>query len=95
MFRHSKRGEGKGLSEEGRELALRARVLLSPPYDLCVSSPKERAQETMRAFGFERSEVDEAFTAVNPGSRSTERFQTSRKCEALFRLQCAGKFPKP
>jgi len=66
VFRHSKRGAGKGLSEEGRELARRARVLLSPPYDLCVSSPKERARETMEAFGFERFDVDEAFTAVNP-----------------------------
>jgi len=66
VFRHSKRGAGKGLSEEGRELARRARVLLSPPYDLSVSSPKERARETMEAFGFERFEVDEAFTAVNP-----------------------------
>ncbi len=66
IFRHSKRGEGKGLSEEGREMARRVRGLLSPPYDLCVSSPKERARETMEAFGFERFEMDEAFTAVNP-----------------------------
>ncbi len=66
VFRHSKRGEGKGLSEEGRELALRARSLLTPSYDLCVSSPKERARETMQAFGFENYELDEAFTAVNP-----------------------------
>jgi broad specificity phosphatase PhoE len=66
VFRHSKRGDGKGLSEEGRELARRARSLLTPPYDLCVSSPKERARETLEAFGFERYEVDEAFTALNP-----------------------------
>lgn len=66
VFRHSKRGEGKGLSEEGRELARRARALLASHYDLCVSSPKERARETMEALGFERYEVDEAFTAVNP-----------------------------
>jgi broad specificity phosphatase PhoE len=66
VFRHSKRGEGKGLSEEGRELAHQARPLLAPPYDLCVSSPKERARETMEAFGFERYEIDEAFTALNP-----------------------------
>jgi broad specificity phosphatase PhoE len=66
VFRHSKRGEGKGLSEEGRELARRARTLLAPHYDACVSSPKERARETMEALGFERYEVDEAFTAVNP-----------------------------
>jgi broad specificity phosphatase PhoE len=66
VFRHSKRGEGKGLSEEGRELARQARTLLGPHYDLCVSSPKERARETLEAFGFERYEVDEAFTAVNP-----------------------------
>jgi broad specificity phosphatase PhoE len=66
VFRHSKRGEGKGLSEDGRNFARHARILLSPHYDLCVSSPKERARETMEAFGFDRYEVDEAFTAVNP-----------------------------
>jgi len=66
VFRHSKRGEGKGLSEEGRELARRARALLAPHYDLCISSPKERARETLEALGFERYEMDEAFTAVNP-----------------------------
>ncbi len=66
VFRHSKRGEGKGLSEEGRELARRARALLASHYDLCVSSPKERARETVEALGFEHYEIDEAFTAVNP-----------------------------
>jgi len=66
VFRHSKRGEGKGLSEEGRELARSARSLLAPRYDLVVSSPKERARETLEAWGFERYEVDKAFTAVNP-----------------------------
>ncbi|MHB8652616.1 MAG: histidine phosphatase family protein [Terriglobia bacterium] len=66
VFRHSKRGEGKGLSEDGRALARRARILLSPHYDHCVTSPRERARETMEAFGFDRYEVDEAFTAVNP-----------------------------
>ncbi len=65
-FRHSKRGGGKGLSPEGRELALRARDLLASHYDLCVSSPKQRARETMEVLGFERYEIDEAFTAVNP-----------------------------
>ena len=66
IFRHSKRGEGKGLSEEGRELARRARSLLAPQYDLCVSSPKERARETLEVLGFDHYEIDEAFTAVNP-----------------------------
>jgi len=66
VFRHSKRGAGKGLSEEGREQALRARSLLAPRYDLCVSSPKERARETMEVLGFDRYDIDEAFTAVNP-----------------------------
>jgi broad specificity phosphatase PhoE len=66
VFRHSKRGDGKGLSEEGRELARQARPLLAPSYDLVISSPKERARETLEAFGFERYELDDAFTAVNP-----------------------------
>jgi len=47
-------------------LALRARAVLAPHYDLCVSSPNTRARETLEAFGFNRYEVDEAFTAVNP-----------------------------
>src|SRR2546428_752439 len=66
VYRHSKRGEGKGLSPEGRELARRAQGLLAPHYDLCISSPKERARETLEALGFDRYEADEAFTAVNP-----------------------------
>jgi len=66
VYRHSKRGAGKGVSEEGRELAVRARALLASHYDLCVSSPKERARETLDVLGFERYEVDEAFNAVNP-----------------------------
>lgn len=66
VFRHSRRGEGKGLSEEGKELARHGRTLLTHPYDLCISSPKERARETMEAMGFSHYETDEAFTAVNP-----------------------------
>jgi broad specificity phosphatase PhoE len=66
VFRHSKRGEGKGLSQEGRDLAQRARALLAPHYDFCVSSPKQRARETLEAFGFNRYEVDKALAAVNP-----------------------------
>lgn len=66
VFRHSKRGDGKGLSEEGRELARQSRALLAPHYDVVISSPKERARETLEAFGFERYELDDAFTAVNP-----------------------------
>jgi broad specificity phosphatase PhoE len=66
VMRHSKRGAGKGLSEEGRELALRARALLAAHYDLHVSSPKARARETMEVLGFGRYELDEAFSAVNP-----------------------------
>jgi broad specificity phosphatase PhoE len=54
------------LSEEGRELARRARALLAKHYDLHISSPKERARETLEALGFERYEIGEAFTAVNP-----------------------------
>jgi broad specificity phosphatase PhoE len=57
VYRHSKRGEGKGLSEQGRELALRARTSLAGRYDLCVCSPKERARETLECFGFDRYEV--------------------------------------
>ncbi len=79
VFRHSKRGESKGLNEEGRELARRARALLSPRYDLCVSSPKERARETMEALGFSSYEVDEAFTAVNPWEPFDEAVTTLAK----------------
>lgn len=64
--RHSKRGEGKGLSPEGRALAEKARATLAPHYDLLISSPKERAVETLEVFGFSRCQTDAAFTAINP-----------------------------
>ena len=94
VFRHSKRGEGKGLSEEGRELARRARSLFAPNYDLCVSSPKERARETMEAFGFERYEVDEAFTAVNPWEPFDAQVSERAKERGVIPLAACWEIPE-
>ncbi len=94
IFRHSKRGEGKGLSEEGRELAQRARILLSPQYDLCVSSPKERARETLEAFGFDRYEVDEAFTAVNPWEPFDDAISKLAKERGIIPLAICWEIPE-
>lgn len=94
IFRHSMRGDGKGLSEEGRELARRARTLLSPQYDLCVSSPKERARETMEAFGFDRYEMDEAFTAVNPWGPFDEAVQKLAKERGTIPLAACWEIPE-
>jgi len=94
VFRHSKRGDGKGLSEEGRALARRARALLAPHYDLCMSSPKERAQETMRAYGFERYEVDEAFTAVNPWEPFDEPVSKLAKERRIISLAACWEIPE-
>jgi broad specificity phosphatase PhoE len=94
VFRHSKRGEGKGLSVEGRELARRARELLAPHYDLCVSSPKERAIETMEAFGFERYDVDEAFTAVNPWEPFDVQVSTLAKERGIIPLAACWEIPE-
>ena len=94
VFRHSKRGEGKSLSEEGRELALRAKALLAPHYGLCVSSPKERAQETMQAFGFERYEVDEAFTAINPWEPFDGEVSKLAKERGLIPLAACWEIPE-
>jgi broad specificity phosphatase PhoE len=94
VFRHSKRGEGKGLSGEGRELARRARALLAPNYDLCVSSPKERARETLQAFGFDRYEVDEAFTAVNPWEPFDSQVSTLAKERGIIPLAACWEFPE-
>jgi len=62
--RHSKRGEGKGLSEEGRGIARRAAATLLGPYALLISSPRERACQTMEAFGFRDYRKDERFTTI-------------------------------
>lgn len=94
VYRHSKRGDGKGLSEEGRELARRARSLLAPPYDLCVSSPKERARETMEEFGFERYEVDEAFTAVNPWEPFDAEVSKLAKDRGIIPLAACWEIPE-
>jgi broad specificity phosphatase PhoE len=94
VFRHSKRGEGKGLSEDGRNFARRARILLSPHYDLCVSSPKERARETMEAFGFDRYEVDEAFTAVNPWEPFDAAVSRQAKERGIIPLAACWEIPE-
>src|SRR5579863_2243942 len=94
IFRHSMRGEGKGLSEEGRLLARRARAMLLPPYELCISSPKERARETMEAFGFDRYEVDEAFTAFNPWGPFEEAVQKLAKERGISPLAACWEIPE-
>jgi broad specificity phosphatase PhoE len=93
-FRHSKRGEGKGLSPEGRELALRARELLASHYDVCVSSPKPRARETMEALGFERYEIDEAFSAVNPWEPYDHQIMQLAKGRGISPLAACWEIPE-
>ncbi len=94
VFRHSKRGEGKGLSEEGRELARRGRSLLAPHYDRYVSSPKERARETLEALGFEHYEVDEAFTAVNPWEPFDAQVSKLAKARGIIPLAACWEIPE-
>ena len=77
--RHSVRGKDKGLSEEGRRIAREAAKTLSPPYALLIASPKERARETMEAFGYEDYEEDERFTTI----RSPVIEKLEEKLEAL------------
>jgi len=94
LFRHSRRGESKGLSEEGRALARRARGLLRPHYDLVVSSPKDRARETLEVFGFERFEVDEAFTAVNPWEPFDDQVSNLAKERGITPLAACWEIPE-
>lgn len=94
VFRHSKRGDGKGLSEEGRELARQARSLLASRYDLCVSSPKERARETMETLGFERYEIDEAFTALNPWEPFDVEVSKLAKEQGIIPLAACWEIPE-
>ena len=94
VFRHSKRGDGKGLSEEGRELARRARSLLATHYDLWVSSPKERARETIEAFGIERYEVEEAFTAVSPWGPFDAEVSKLAKDRGIIPLAACWEIPE-
>jgi broad specificity phosphatase PhoE len=94
VYRHSKRGDGKGLSEEARELARQARSLLAPHYDLVISSPKERARETLEAFGFERYELDEAFTAVNPWEPFDAEVSRAAKERGISPLAACWEIPE-
>jgi broad specificity phosphatase PhoE len=94
VFRHSKRGEGKGLSQEGRELAQRAKPLLAPHYDLCVSSPKQRARETLEALGFNRYEVDKAFTAVNPWEPFDTQITKLAQARGIIPLAACWEYPE-
>ena len=94
IFRHSKRGEGKGLSEEGRELARQAKALLASHYDLCISSPKERARATLEALGFQRYEVDDAFTAVNPWEPFDPQVSKLAKERGIIPLAACWEIPE-
>jgi len=94
VFRHSKRGEGKGLSQEGRDLAQRAKALLAPHYDLCVSSPKQRARETLEAFGFNRYEVDEALSAVNPWEPFDAQITKLAQARGIIPLAACWEYPE-
>jgi len=88
------RGAGKGLSDEGRELALRARTLLAARYDLCISSPKQRAGETMEVLGFELYETDEAFTAVNPWEPFDAEVTKLAKARGIIPLAACWEIPE-
>ena len=94
VIRHSKRGAAKSLSAEGRELARRARALLASHYDLCISSPKDRARETMEALGYERYEVDEAFTAANPWEPFDAEVTKLAKERAITPLAACWEIPE-
>lgn len=94
VFRHSKRGSGKGLSEEGRELARCAQCLLASHYDLCVSSPKERARETIEALGFSHYEIDEAFSAVNPWEPFDAQVSKLAKERGIISLAACWEIPE-
>jgi broad specificity phosphatase PhoE len=64
--RHSIRDKGSdSLSAEGIALVRKVKNQLFPTYDLYISSPKQRAQETMSAFGFTEYIVDERFSTLN------------------------------
>ena len=92
--RHSKRHEGKGLSPEGRALAEKARTTLASHYDLLISSPKERAVETLQAFGFSRCQTDAAFTAINPWEPNDAEVQSLAQQKRCIPLEACFLIPE-
>ena len=66
--RHSIRGSGDALSDEGRQLARRAQSTLEGKYKYCYTSPKKRAIETLEEFGYTIFKVDEWFGPL-PGEK--------------------------
>jgi len=71
--RHSLRGEGKGLSAEGLELARRAAATLVGNYAAVYTSPKRRCIETLEALGFTRYEVAPEFATLPSELEDHER----------------------
>ncbi|MFP4058610.1 MAG: histidine phosphatase family protein [Candidatus Brocadiia bacterium] len=62
--RHAPRGQGKGLSAQGVELAKRASETLLGNYQALYTSPKQRCIETLQAFGFETYKVIPEFATL-------------------------------
>jgi broad specificity phosphatase PhoE len=87
--RHSIRGAGKNLSPEGVALAKKVRAELAPSYDLCITSSKERAMETMEAFGFTNYSIDDSFTTLDDSvlakhRREIDEVASKKGCSTFY-----------
>jgi broad specificity phosphatase PhoE len=85
--RHSLRGEGKSLSEQGAALAERAKATLLGNYQACYTSPKRRARETLEAFGFDEYKTVEEFStfpkAIDDYADHVQALQGRTGCSRL------------
>lgn len=97
LRRHSIRGEEKGLTPFGIQLAKDARRSLAPQYALVLSSPKKRCRQTVEAFGFRRYLIEPRLGTLDYGafddfSKSIEKVRRKKKLawiEAAFLVKDA------
>lgn len=92
--RHTQAEKWEDLTDGGQGIAAETAKRLEKDYHLVISSPKKRAQETLRALGFDKFEVDETFGTL-PGEDIAHYEQTIQKVmrdydltllEAYFRV---------
>ncbi len=94
--RHSIRDEGPHLSKEGIELADKVGKTLEKAYSYYVSSPKERAVETLEAFGIVDFEVSDDFLSVDDSELKKHKQKTKEIAseKGISKFEASFLFPE-
>ncbi|MCH7760711.1 histidine phosphatase family protein [candidate division TA06 bacterium] len=94
--RHTQAEKWEDLTDEGRYIVGEVVKRMEKDYDIIISSPKKRAQQTLLALGYKIFEIDKTFGTLS-GEDLTyyeQKVQKVMKDEALTLLEAYLKIPE-